>query len=70
MSVRVGVAIAAYLLVAILQNRLSLFACLRTLGEMFALTFFGKPPLARTVAQPQSQTRTPDLTICPDHRGA
>lgn len=69
-SVRVGIAIAAYLLVAILQNRLSLFACLRTLGEMFALTFFGKPPLARTVAQPQSQTRTPDLTICPDPRGA
>jgi hypothetical protein len=51
-SVRVAVAIAAYLLVAILKNRLSLSACLGTLGEMFAFPSFGKQPVARAVSQP------------------
>jgi hypothetical protein len=54
-SVRVAVAIAAYLLVAILKNRLSLSACLGMLGEMFAFPSFGKQPVARAVSQPSIQ---------------
>jgi hypothetical protein len=57
---QVWIAIAIYVLVAILRKRFRLSASLYTILQIFSLTLFEKTPILQALAQQPSQILIPD----------
>jgi hypothetical protein len=58
--IQVWIAIAVYVMVAILKKRLRLSASLYTILQILSLTLFEKTPILQALAQQPSQILIPD----------